>query len=205
MVALADSVVDPADETNNGNDPIVNGPQPSMIDRFDAAVDDAWGRLLRGRPRVDHMFYLASELADFSVIWQTLALAQGLRSDPRDPEATARLVTALLVESVVVNQGLKRIFKRSRPDALVDRPHHLRAPATSSFPSGHASAAFTAAGIFAQRDPKLTPLIYATAAVVATSRVHVKIHHASDVIGGALLGALFARAATRLWPLPPRP
>ncbi len=78
----------------------------------------------------------------------------------------------------------------------------LRTPLTSSFPSGHASSAFTAAGILSEHDPALRPVFYALAAVVATSRVHVQVHHASDVVVGAALGVVFARAATRLWPLP---
>ncbi|QXC63411.1 phosphatase PAP2 family protein [Aquihabitans sp. G128] len=74
---------------------------------------------------------------------------------------------------------------------------------TSSFPSGHASSAFTAAGILSEHDPALKPLFYAVAVVVATSRVHVQIHHASDVLAGAALGIVFAKLATRAWPLPP--
>jgi undecaprenyl-diphosphatase len=176
----------------------------SAIDRFDARVDAAWGAIFRGHPVADRLFYVASELADFSLIWQIVAVAQGLRDDPKDPEATLRMATALLIESVVVNQGIKRLFHRARPVADEPRPLHLRTPLTSSFPSGHASAAFTAAGILAQRDPSKAPVIYAAALLVAMSRVHVKIHHPTDVLAGAALGAVFARITTRHWPLPVR-
>jgi undecaprenyl-diphosphatase len=173
------------------------------IDRFDDAVDRLWGRAVRGHPAVDRLFYLASDLGDFSLIWHLIGTAQGLRSE-RDADATLRLAGVLLVESLVVNQGIKRLFRRPRPLATEPRPHHLRRPVTSSFPSGHASSAFTAAGVLSAHDPKLAPAYYTVAVVVATSRLHVRIHHASDVIAGAALGALFARAAVRLWPLPPR-
>ena len=63
----------------------------------------------------------------------------------------------------------------------------MRIPRTSSFPSGHASSAFFAA--VALRDSPGAPLIFAAAAIVAASRVHVRMHHASDVVAGALLGA----------------
>jgi undecaprenyl-diphosphatase len=72
---------------------------------------------------------------------------------------------------------------------------------SSSFPSGHASAAFTAAGILAE-DSRAWPLWYLLAGLVASSRVHVKIHHASDVVGGAVLGIALGRMARRAWPLP---
>ena len=84
-----------------------------------------------------------------------------------------------------MNGAIKSLFKRHRPVWEEDRPrpHRIRRPATSSFPSGHASAAFTAAGVLSEGDP-LWPIYYGLAVVVASSRVYVKMHHASDVIAG---------------------
>ncbi len=177
---------------------------PTWVDRFDDLVDRGWGRALRGRPVADRVFYLASELGDFSLIWHLMGTAQGLRSDA-DAKATTRLAAVLLGESLLVNQGIKRLVKRPRPRPTEPRPHELRKPLTSSFPSGHSSSAFTAAGVLSARDPAWSPLFYGVAVLVATSRVHVQVHHASDVIVGAALGAVFARVAIRQWPLPPRP
>ncbi|HEX4822257.1 MAG TPA: phosphatase PAP2 family protein, partial [Acidimicrobiales bacterium] len=81
----------------------------------------------------------------------------------------------------------------------VARPHRLRTPRSSSFPSGHASAAFTAATLLAEDNP-MAPVYYAAAAVVASSRVYVKIHHASDVLAGAATGLILGRIARRIWP-----
>jgi membrane-associated phospholipid phosphatase len=47
-------------------------------------------------------------------------------------------------------------------------------------------------------DP-LWPVYFAVAAVVATSRAYVRIHHASDVLGGALLGVALGLLANHLW------
>lgn len=171
---------------------------PTWLDRFDDVIDARWGQALRGHPVIDRMFYLASELGDFSLIWHLIGTAQGVRSD-RHADDAMRLAATLLVESIVVNQGIKRLFRRPRPVALEPRPHDLRQPLTSSFPSGHASSAFTAAGVLSAHDPHLRPLYYAVAMVVATSRVHVQIHHASDVIAGAAVGIVFAKAANRFW------
>ncbi|CAN5682851.1 N/A [soil metagenome] len=175
---------------------------PTWIDRFDDTVDRAWGKAFRGRPKVDRLFYLASDLGDFSLIWQFIGTAQGVRSD-QDADASIRLGVVMLAESLLVNQGIKRLVNRPRPQPVDPRPMELRTPLTSSFPSGHASSAFTAAGILSEHDPALRPLFYGVAIVVATSRIHVQIHHASDVIAGAALGVVFAKVATRAWPLPP--
>jgi undecaprenyl-diphosphatase len=58
-----------------------------------------------------------------------------------------------------------------------------------------------AAIVLAESDP-LWPLYLAVGAIVATSRVYVKVHHPTDVVAGALLGAALGLAARRLWPLP---
>jgi undecaprenyl-diphosphatase len=171
----------------------------AAVARFDDAVDRAFDDL-RGHPASDRLFYAASALGDFSLIWMILGAARGLRSE-HDWHASARVMTALAVESALVNQGVKRLFNRRRPPWEAERPRRLRKPRTSSFPSGHATSGFMAAVLLSDDDP-LWPLYYATAVVVASSRVHVKIHHASDVVGGALLGLAMGRLVRRLRPLP---
>ncbi|MEZ5218677.1 MAG: phosphatase PAP2 family protein [Ilumatobacteraceae bacterium] len=57
------------------------------------------------------------------------------------------------VESLLVNQGLKRLFRRDRPTTTGDDRYRVRQPSTSSFPSGHASAAFFAARLLTRRSP----------------------------------------------------
>ena len=81
-----------------------------------------------------------------------------------------------------------------------ERPHELRQPVTSSFPSGHASAAVLAATLLTERS-KFKPLWYGLAGIVATSRIHVRIHHASDVIAGAIVGFGLSRVVKKFFPL----
>jgi membrane-associated phospholipid phosphatase len=164
-------------------------------DRVDAAFD-----ALRGNKTADRLFYGASELGDFSLIWHLLGTARGLTSDRKADEAI-RLSAVLAVESVLINGVVKSFFRRRRPEWLLEtpRPHRLRRPRSSSFPSGHASAAFTAATLLAEDDP-LWPLYYAAAAFVASSRTYVKIHHGSDVVAGAVTGMVIGRIARKAWP-----
>jgi len=133
-----------------------------------------------------------------------LGALRGLRSE-RDWHAAVRVGVGLAVESALVNGVIKSFFRRRRPrtEGFV-HVLPLRKPRTSSFPSGHATSAFSAAALLSE-DDGLWPLYYAIAAVVATSRVYVKMHHASDVLAGAALGALMGRAARSLFPLAPAP
>lgn len=169
---------------------------------FDARADAALDRL-RGHPVPDRVFYGASAVFDHSMGWLILGAFRGLRSE-HDWTAALRLGAGVFIESGLVNVGIKSLFRRSRPPWEVDRPLPLRRPRTSSFPSGHATAAFTAAALLAEDDP-LWPLYYAVAVVVATSRAYVRIHHASDVLGGVAIGVVLGRLGRRLSPLPVRP
>lgn len=169
----------------------------SAIDRIDDRLDEAWERL-RGVPALDRLFYTASEAADFSVLWHTLGVVQAVIED--DPKVALAVSAALGAESALINGPVKSMFKRSRPVHDGPRPHNLRQPKTSSFPSGHASAAMVAAAMLSRHGGG--PLWYALGAVVAVSRVHVRIHHGSDVVGGLVagvaLGAVARRAAAAL-------
>jgi undecaprenyl-diphosphatase len=57
------------------------------------------------------------------------------------------------------------------------------------------------AAVLLAEDDDLAPLYFALAAAVATSRVYVKIHHASDIVGGAVLGTALGLIARKVWPL----
>ncbi len=171
------------------------------VSHFDDRVDSAFDRL-RGRRAPDRLFYAASELGDFSLIWLLLGAARGLRSE-RDEKAAVRLAVGAVAESALVNGLVKSLFRRPRPPWDVVRPHHLRRPLTSSFPSGHATSAACHAILLSEDDP-LWPAYLAVAVVVASSRVYVKIHHASDVMGGVALGVALGLIGRKLMPLPPR-
>ncbi|MFM8625654.1 MAG: phosphatase PAP2 family protein, partial [Actinomycetota bacterium] len=103
---------------------------------------------------------------------------------------------ALGVESLVVNQGVKRLFRRARPTVSGDDRFAVRTPLTSSFPSGHASSATYAAILLTSFTG--APLVWVwvvLASVVAMSRVVVRSHHFTDIAAGAITGALLGSVA----------
>jgi len=168
-----------------------------LVESFDQRADTALERL-RGRRPLDRLMLVASELGDFSLVWHIAGVARGLTGGPRTDQA---FVFAALIglESLIVNQGIKRLFRRTRPTESGDPRFPVRRPSTSAFPSGHASAAFFAATLLTAWDGwAFAPLWFGLAAVVGVSRAYVRIHHPSDVVGGAVVGvvlALIARAA----------
>lgn len=173
-----------------------------LVQRLDDGVEgilDRW----RGNPVADRVFYGASALGDHSLIWLMLGALRGLRAE-HHWRAAVRVGAGMGVESALVNLGIKSLFRRSRPASADSRPLPLRQPRTSSFPSGHATSAFVGAALLAEDDP-LWPLYYVVAVVVTTSRVYVRIHHASDVLAGVAVGAVLGRLGRRWAPLPSHP
>ena len=169
------------------------------VESFDSWVDMRLERV-RGNPLTDRVFVAASELGDFSLIWHIVGAVRGLTSEAHAGQAF--LFSALIgAESLIVNQGIKRLFRRARPTVAGDPRLKVRKPSTSSFPSGHASAAFFAASILtAWSTPWLAPLWFVLALVVGTSRAYVRIHHASDVVAGAVVGLALGQVALALLP-----
>lgn len=159
----------------------------SSVARFDRLVDERL-ESLRSSPAAARVFTAASHLGDWSLVWHTVGAVRGLTGGRRADQAV--VLSALLgAESLIVNQGVKRLFRRERPTDNGDERFTVRTPSTSSFPSGHASAAAFAATVLTTWDGKKSaPLWFGMATVVGTSRAFVRIHHASDVIGGAAVG-----------------
>jgi membrane-associated phospholipid phosphatase len=164
------------------------------VARFDRWADQGLEHL-RGHRVPDAIFLAASRLGDFSLIWHLVNATRGLTSDRRARQVPA-LAAALGIESLLVNQGLKRLFRRQRPTVHGDPRLPVRKPLTSAFPSGHASAAAFVAVLLTTWDGKRSaPLWWTLAGVVGVSRAYVRIHHASDVVAGMATGATLGLAA----------
>lgn len=165
-----------------------------LASQIDAA-GDRWCESLRRVRAARVMFGVASAVGDFSIVWHATGLVRAIGSTQRLAEALV-LSVALGAESLVVNQGIKKIFRRTRPTTSGDDRFSVRTPSTSSFPSGHASsAAFAVVVLTSFSGFAWTPLWGAMAVVVALSRVVVRIHHLTDVVAGIATGVVLGLAA----------
>ena len=167
-----------------------------LVDDFDRRVDELLEQV-RGHPIADRIFTSASHAGEFSLIWHAIGIGRGLAKGRLDQ--TVVLAALIGAESLIVNQGVKRLFKRARPTTSGDDRLSVRAPITSSFPSGHASAAaFAATMLTAWDGRRLGSLWFTLAGVVALSRAYVRIHHASDVVGGLIVGRVLGLIGRRI-------
>jgi membrane-associated phospholipid phosphatase len=164
---------------------------------FDRRVH-AWIGGLPASP-ADRWLRRLSVAADHGKLWLAIAALLALRGGaPR--RAALRGVAAQGLSSLVVNEVLKRIFGRVRPDMANLRSDRMlrRAPGTLSFPSGHSSSAaafVTGVGLEA---PVVGAVLAPVALGVGYSRVHVGVHYPGDVVAGLAIGTTVALAGRRI-------
>jgi undecaprenyl-diphosphatase len=173
-----------------------SGEDGRMFDRIDKAADTFFDRY-RGRRGPDAAAAALSNLADYGIVWVVLAGGKGRRRG----DARRRAAEALTYSGVVsfgVNKVVKAVVQRERPDnSLQLGSVPVRAPSSSSFPSGHTLAAFSTAVVL-PTTPAGTAACVAFASTVAISRVHLRHHHASDVLGGAAIGTVLGLVGRQL-------
>lgn len=159
----------------------------SRLAAFDAGFDRLLEPTRNFKPTI-WLFTTATALGDFGILWHIVGIVRAVADTSRVKQAL--ILSALMgVESLLLNQGIKPFFKRERPTVKGDSRFKIRKPRTSSFPSGHASSAFFAAVVLTRWSswPAITAW-FVFAVIVATSRVAVRIHHATDIFAGALIG-----------------
>lgn len=95
---------------------------------------------------------------------------------------------------------MKEMVGRSRPPAHRGVFHFSPFSGSASFPSGHATQAFTVASVIAAHyrdNPWVDSAAYGVAALVGAARINHNAHFASDVLAGALIGTAVGRTVAR--------
>lgn len=154
-------------------------------------VADLDGRLMalarrRRSAALDGFLVRLTRVANYSRLWLLTAGALFLLGGRRGRRAARRGLLAVAIAAAVANGPAKLLVGRRRPRG----PAHtlIPMPRSTSFPSGHSAAAFAfATGVCAEW-PELGVGLLPLASAVAYSRVHVGVHHPSDVAAGVAIG-----------------
>jgi undecaprenyl-diphosphatase len=117
----------------------------------------------------------------------------------RRPPLTALAAAVAFGVASAINGAIKVLVGRPRPTVADPHLHALIAvPSSPSFPSGHAATAFAAAVTIARLAPRVRWWVLGLAALVALSRVYLRVHYPLDILGGALIGIAVGLVAARV-------
>lgn len=171
------------------------------------------------RPSVQNNHFLSHTATTFRLLAQPGAIGLGVltyvagRADhsPRAAEVGLRTLESIGAAGVT-GVLIKGIIGRARPYAVADTNAHdlhfgrgFHDDRYTSFPSGHTIVAFAAASaasdeisyLWPHSSPLITPALFAGATLSALSRIYNNDHWASDVVAGAAVGTVVARAVVR--------
>jgi undecaprenyl-diphosphatase len=149
-------------------------------------------------PRWVRVWMILATRAGDGWLWVALGLAVLLFGGDDRIRAVVSGTTAVAA-GVVIFLALKKAANRRRP--CVFEPHcwaTLLPPDQFSFPSGHTITAFAVVVSLSHFYPDLTVGLLFCALSVAASRILLGMHFLSDVMAGAVIGALLARAVILL-------
>lgn len=159
------------------------------LDQLDRAVYEAVAE--SATPSLDEPLRRLSDFANYSKIWIVAALIMGAAGGSLGRRAALSGLVSIGVTSAVVNQGVKRLADRPRPDRdgqEAPETRFVHMPESTSFPSGHSASGFAFATTVGGSLPVAGVLLRFLAATVAYSRVHTGVHYPGDVVIGTLIG-----------------
>ena len=121
----------------------------------------------------------------------------GMKTHEGHKRETGFLAAEALVNSLIATETLKFSFGRERPNQGDGQGQFFQGG--KSFPSEHAAAAWSIAGILAHEypGPMTKFLAYGLAAAVSVSRVRAREHFPSDVLVGSALGWMVSQRIYR--------
>jgi membrane-associated phospholipid phosphatase len=116
------------------------------------------------------------------LLWQAIALA-GAAVDEDRRSAWLR-AWAVVAGSFGVNQLVKLLFRRPRPD-LPELPRLMGTMSNRSYPSAHATTSAAGAVVLS---PLVGVPLHPLAVAMSLSRLDLGVHWPSDVLAGFALG-----------------
>jgi len=143
---------------------------------------------------MDSAMVTITSLGNGGVIWIIIAVLLMINKKYRK---ISFIVLGALILSAILGEGiLKHAIQRIRPSVDIPAINILIAkPLSYSFPSGHSSSSFAAAGVLSKYLKKYAPEFWVLAFLIAFSRLYLYVHYPTDVLAGIILGLICSKAS----------
>ena len=129
-------------------------------------------------------------LGNGGILWILLGIAFTIYKPTRTWGVL--ILASLAFEFVICNMILKPSIARIRPYDLLGYDIIIPPEKDFSFPSGHTSAAFAAAVVIFKYRKSYGIAALTAATVIAFSRLYLGVHFLTDILAGAVVGAVAA-------------
>src|SRR6056297_1609976 len=142
-------------------------------------------------PIFDYIFLYFTRIGDKGAVWISIAIVLLFKKENRKKGAMVLLV--LLLGFLLGELILKPLIGRARPFIKYEEfTTIIEVNTRNSFPSGHTTSSFAAAGILFNRLEKFNWGFFVLAGGIAFSRLYYFLHYPSDIVGGIGLGLFCA-------------
>ncbi|MEM2897461.1 MAG: phosphatase PAP2 family protein [Candidatus Bathyarchaeia archaeon] len=155
---------------------------PYELSKIDLALFPFINKGLTSYP-LDVFFGIVTHIGS-TIFWLIFSIMLWARNKKNE----AILLAIAIIIGGIVLLPIKLFLPRARPYQVMNEVRTLDIEWGSSFPSGHAKNAFSAAVILSDKYPKWRLVSYALAIVVSFSRIYVGVHWPMDVVVGAFVG-----------------
>ena len=140
---------------------------------------------------MDTIMKFITHLGDAGIIWIIITLCLLISKQYRKLGILCAI--GLILGLIIGNGIVKNLVSRERPFELADSidrifPIKIDKPTDRSFPSGHTQASFIVATILMMAKRKFGIPALILACLIAFSRLYLKVHFPTDVLGGMLMG-----------------
>ena len=128
-----------------------------------------------------------SKIGDKGLVWFTMCIILVIYAPWRF--FGANVIVGLAIAHLAGEIIIKHIVGRTRPcHRLEDDQLVVKRPKYYSFPSGHTTSSFAVFAVTLFRCWPLAILVFFIAAMIALSRMYLRVHYLTDVVAGVLLG-----------------
>ncbi len=179
-----------------------DGPLYRRLVSCDRAVSRSIAYRLPHPARFTRVLGAFSRCGDHGYVWYALGAVPLLA---RRPGAGRRFayVAGGQVGAEVVTHLVKIRVRRLRPPHVEGDPNgYIHQPTSHSFPSAHASMGVVGVATLGRLFPRARLPLAGLLAVLAFTRVYLRVHYAADVLAGLAFGSGLAALYVRLVRLP---